>query len=58
MTTLLLVWRWDNGTTQVHDFAADGEISKLVKEVAAALDLVDGGKAFRGGSSRIWRGRT
>lgn len=42
---LLLVWRFaEKGQpirTLIHDFQADGEMSVLVREVAAAIELID-----------------
>lgn len=46
---LLLVWRFDSGASSIVDFAADGEIGTLVREVAAAIDIVDNGAS-------LWRG--
>lgn len=47
--SLVLAWRFDNGTSSVVDFVADGEMSILIREVAAAIDVVDGGAS-------LWQG--
>lgn len=47
--SLILAWRFDNGASTVVDFVADGEMSTMVREVAAAIDVIDGGAA-------LWRG--
>jgi hypothetical protein len=46
VTALVLAWKWDTGSSTVQDFVYEGELSTLVKEVAAALDLIDGGKTL------------
>ena len=42
---LQLVWRFNEPgrpiRTQIHDFSADGEMSVLVRQVAAAIELID-----------------
>lgn len=43
---LLLIWRWPNGTSAMHEFVADGEMSQLCEEVAAHMEIVDGGVSF------------
>ena len=49
-STLLLVWRFEEKgqptRTQTHDFAADGEMSVLCREIASHIEIVDGGRAF------------
>ena len=44
---LQLVWRFAMPgkpiRTQIHDFAADGEMSVLVREVAAAIEIINPG---------------
>jgi hypothetical protein len=47
---LVLAWKFDNGASQIHEFCAEpGEMSVLVREVAACMEIVDGGAA-------LWRG--
>ena len=49
-TQLLLVWRFNEPgkpiRTQIHDFQSDGEMSVLVREIASAISIIDGGKAL------------
>lgn len=44
--SLVLAWRFENGASSVVDFVADGELSTLIREVAAAIDVVDGGASL------------
>ena len=44
---LVLAWKFDNGASQIHEFCAEpGEMSVLVREVAACMEIVDGGAAL------------
>lgn len=56
--SLILAWRFDNGASTVVDFVADGEMSTMVREVAAAIDVIDGGAALHRGIAgdfeRMW----
>lgn len=47
--SLVLAWRFDNGASSIVDFVADGEVTTIVREVAAMIDVIDGGAA-------LWRG--
>lgn len=47
--SLILAWKFDSGASTVVDFVADGEMSTMIREVAAAIDVVDGGAS-------LWRG--
>ena len=43
---LTILWRFDNGTIDVQDFALDGTMSVLAKEIATHMEVVDSGVAF------------
>lgn len=45
--SLVLSWWFpDQRRATVHDFATGGEMSVLCREIAAHMEIVDGGKAF------------
>ncbi len=46
---LILAWKFASGVTSVQDFTYEGDLSAMVREIAAAIDVVDGGAA-------LWRG--
>lgn len=52
--SLVLAWRFESGASQVVDFVADGELGILVQEVAAAIDVVDGGASLWKGIAGDW----
>lgn len=46
---LLLVWRHPTGVTDIQEFTHDGDLTTVCREIAAGMELADGGAAF-------WRG--
>jgi hypothetical protein len=43
---MLLIWRWKNGATSLQEFTFEGDLSGMCKEMAAAMEIVDGGVSF------------
>lgn len=57
--SLIVAWYFpDQRRAEVVDFVADGELSTLIREIAAHIDIVDGGAALHRGIAgdyeRMW----